>query len=58
MKKQNSNRLYGGNGLPTKRGAFTFLEKVPATANRQLPAPGSRLVEVNGVNDLLIRQTR
>lgn len=58
MKNLNPNKLSGGYGSPSKRGAFTFLEKMPLAANRPLPSPGSRLVNVNGVNDILKRQTR
>lgn len=58
MKNLKPKNLNGGYGAPDKRGAFTFLEKMPAAANRPLPAPGPRLVDVNGVNDLLIRQIR
>lgn len=58
MEKLKSKNLNGGFGSPEKRGAFTFLEKGPAALNRPLLAPGSRLVDVNGVNDLLKRQAR
>ena len=60
MKKKNSERLNGGFGPLTKRGAFTFLakEKTPATPNQALLAPGPRLVCVNGVNDFLIGKIR
>jgi len=58
MKKPNINRLNGGFTPLNKKGAFSFLEKMPATANQALPAPRPRLVCVNGVNDLLIWKIR
>lgn len=58
MKKFKPNNLNGGYGPPNKRGAFTFLEKMPPAAERPLLAPGPRLICVNGVNDLLKRQLR